>query len=450
MPTINLITEIPGPKSREIVARREAVTPRGAAKLTSIAVERAHGAAVTDADGNTLLDFAGGIGMLAVGHTPESVVTAIKAQANKVIHPCGIVATSEPMVELAELLTSISPIEGNAKATFMSSGAEAVETAVNIARSYTGRPGIVVFEGAYHGRTNLTLTMTSKYALFKKGFAPFAPEVYRLPFPNLYRRPESMTDEQYVDFMVEQLEHAFIAQVDPGAVAAVVIEPVQGEGGFLPTPPKFLRRIRELCTEHGMVMVADEIQCGMGRTGKLFTVEHYGVTPDLLTTAKSLGAGMPISAVIGRAELMDAPHPGGLGGTYSGNPITCAAAIEAVKTINTPEFLERANQVGERFREHLRGLQNEHESVGDVRGLGPMLAVEFVRDRAGKKPLTAQEVVDITAEALKRGLIILRAGLYSNCIRLLPPLNLSDEEIDEGMGVLGEAVRSALKEPVTG
>ncbi len=450
MPTINLITEIPGPKSRAIVARREAVTPRGAAKLTSIAVERAHGAAVTDADGNTLLDFAGGIGMLAVGHTPKSVVTAIKNQVDKVIHPCGIVATSEPMVELAELLTSVAPIAGETKATFMSSGAEAVETAVNIARSYTGRPGIVVFEGAYHGRTNLTLTMTSKYALFKKGFAPFAPEVYRLPFPNLYRRPESMTDEQYVDYMIAQLEHAFIAQVDPSAVAAVVIEPVQGEGGFLPTPPKFLKRIRELCTEHGMVMVADEIQCGMGRTGKLFAVEHYGVTPDLLTTAKSLGAGMPISAVIGKAELMDAPHPGGLGGTYSGNPLACAAAIEAVKMIQAPEFLARANRVGERFREHLRGLQNEHESVGDVRGLGPMLAVEFVRDRAGKKPLTAQEVVDITAEALKRGLIILRAGLYSNCIRLLPPLNLSDEEIDEGMGVLGEAVRAALKEPMRG
>ena len=245
------------------------------------------------------------------------------------------------------------------------------------------------------------------------------------------------------------MEHAFIAQVDPSAVAAVVIEPVQGEGGFLPTPPKFLKRIRELCTEHGMVMVADEIQCGMGRTGKLFAVEHYNIQPDLLTTAKSLGAGMPISAVIGRAELMDAPHPGGLGGTYSGNPLTCAAAIEAVKIIHTPEFLERANRVGKRFREHLANLRNEHESVGDVRGLGPMLAVEFVRDRAGKEPLTAQEVVGITAEALKRGLIILRAGLYSNCIRLLPPLNLTDEEIDEGMSVLGEAVRVALKEPVS-
>ena len=449
MGTIKLVTEVPGPKSRAIVARREAVTPRGAAKLTSIAVERAHGAAVTDADGNTLLDFAGGIGMLAVGHTPESVVKAIKTQADKVIHPCAIVATSEPMVELAELLTSVAPIEGPAKATFMSSGAEAVETAVNIARAYTGRPGIVVFEGAYHGRTNLTLTMTSKYALFKKGFAPFAPEVYRLPFPNLYRRPASMTDEQYIDFVIEGLEHAFIAQVDPSAVAAVVIEPVQGEGGFLPTPPKFLRRIRELCTEHGMVMVADEIQCGMGRTGRLFAVEHYGVKPDLLTTAKSLGAGMPISAVVGKAELMDAPHPGGLGGTYSGNPVVCAAAIEAVNIINTPEFLARANEVGERFREHLTKLQAEFETVGDVRGLGPMLAVEFVQDRTSKKPLTAQEVVDITTEALKRGLIILRAGLYSNCIRLLPPLNLTDEELDEGMGVLREAVRAAVKEAVT-
>ena len=305
-----------------------------------------------------------------------------------------------------------------------------------------------MFEGAYHGRTNLTLTMTSKYALFKKGFAPFAPEVYRLPFPNLYRRPASMTDEQYIDFVIEGLEHAFIAQVDPSAVAAVVIEPVQGEGGFLPTPPKFLRRIRELCTEHGMVMVADEIQCGMGRTGKLFAVEHYGVKPDLLTTAKSLGAGMPISAVVGKAELMDAPHPGGLGGTYSGNPVVCAAAIEAVNIINTPQFLARANEVGERFREHLTKLQAEFEHVGDVRGLGPMLAVEFVQDRTSKKPLTAQEVVDITTEALKRGLIILRAGLYSNCIRLLPPLNLSDEELDEGMGVLREAVRAALREPL--
>ena len=240
MATIHLVTEVPGPKSRSIVARREAVTPRGAAKLTSIAVESAHGAAVVDVDGNTLLDFAGVIGMMAVGHTPHTVVDAIKTQADKVIHPCAIVATSESMVELAELLCKVAPIDGPAKATFMNSGAEAVETAVNIARSYTGRPAVIVFEGAYHGRTNLTLTMTSKYALFKKGFAPFAPEVYRLPFPNLYRKPDSMTEEQFVDFAIQGLEHALVAQVDPSAVAAVVIEPVQGEGGFVPTPPRFL------------------------------------------------------------------------------------------------------------------------------------------------------------------------------------------------------------------
>jgi 4-aminobutyrate aminotransferase / (S)-3-amino-2-methylpropionate transaminase / 5-aminovalerate transaminase len=326
----------------------------------------------------------------------------------------------------------------------MNSGAEAVETAVNIARSYTKRPSIIVFEGAYHGRTNLTLTMTSKYALFKKGFAPFAPEVYRLPFPNVYRRPSSMTEEQFVDYAIGQLENAMIAQVDPSAVAAIVIEPVQGEGGFIPTPPKFLKRIRELCTEHGIVMIADEIQCGMGRTGKMFAVEHYGIKPDLTTVAKSMGAGMPISAVIGKAEIMDAPHPGGLGGTYSGNPIACAAAIEAIKIINTPEFLKRATEVGERMKTHLLAIQKENDTVGDVRGLGPMLIIEFVKDKTAKTPMATEDILKVTGEALKRGLIVLRAGLYTNCIRLLPPLNMTDEQVDEGMKVLAEAVRVAM------
>ena len=243
MPTIKLVTEIPGPKSREIIARREAASPRGAAKLTNIAVESATGAAVKDVDGNILLDFAGGIGMLAVGHCPPNLVEAVKAQAEKLIHNCAIVTTAEPMVELIELLNDIAPIEGPAKTVLMNSGAEAVETAVNIARSYTGRPGVIVFEGAYHGRTNLTLTMTSKYALFKKGFAPFAPEVYRLPFPNLYRKPDSLNEEEFIDYAISQLENAMIAQVDPSAVAAIVIEPVQGEGGFVVTPERFLRRI---------------------------------------------------------------------------------------------------------------------------------------------------------------------------------------------------------------
>jgi 4-aminobutyrate aminotransferase / (S)-3-amino-2-methylpropionate transaminase / 5-aminovalerate transaminase len=444
MPTINLVTEIPGPKSRALIARREAITPRGASKLTNVAIERAHGAAVVDVDGNTLLDFAGGIGMLAVGHTPDNVVNALKAQAEKVIHNSAIVTTHEAHIELCELLCSIVPIEGQKKATLMNSGAEAVETAVNIARAYTGRQAIVVFEGAYHGRTNLTLSMTSKYALFKKGFAPFAPEVYRLPFPNLYRKPQGMTDEAFIDYSITQLEYAMVSYADPAAIAAIVIEPVQGESGFLQAPKKFMQRIRELCTEHKIVMIADEIQSGMGRTGKLFAVEHVDVKPDVMTIAKSMGAGMPISAIVGKAEIMDGPNPGGLGGTYSANPLACVAAIEAIKTINTSQFLARATEIGERFRGHMLAIQQENDWVGDVRGVGPMLVMEFVSGKIKKTPVTAQEVMAVTNEALKRGLIIIRSGLFSNCIRLLPPLMLTDEQIDEGMEIFAEAVRIGM------
>jgi 4-aminobutyrate aminotransferase/(S)-3-amino-2-methylpropionate transaminase len=282
--------------------------------------------------------------------------------------------------------------------------------------------------------------MTSKYALFKKGFGPFAPEIYRLPFPNVYRRPAGMDEEDYIDDCITRLEHAFIAQVDPGAVAAVVLETVQGEGGFIPVPPRFLQRVRELCTQHGIVYVADEVQCGFGRTGKLFAVEHYGVVPDLIVTAKSLAAGMPLAAVTGRADIMDGPHPGGLGGTYSGNPLACAAAIEAIKTISDPAFLKRAEEVGARIRRHLLDLQAEIPLIGDVRGLGAMMLMELVKERRIKTP-AAEETVQVTQEAFKRGLIAIRAGLYSNGIRFLPPLNISDDQIDEGMAVIGEAVR---------
>ena len=344
MTTINLVTDIPGPKSQALVARREEATAKGAAKLTQIAVESANGSAVTDVDGNTFIDLAGGIGTLAVGHTPEAVVNALKAQAEKLIHMCAIVSTYEPFVEVAELLNKVTSGDHKKKTVLLNSGAEAVEAAVKIARAYTGRQAVIVFEGAYHGRTNMTMAMTSKYALFKKGFGPFAPEVYRLPFPNPYRTPMGMTEEEYIEYAIQQLDNAFVAQVDPSAVAAIVIETVQGEGGFIPTPPRFLERIRQLCDEHGIVMIADEIQCGFGRTGKLFAIEHYGIVPDLITVAKSLAAGMPLAAVVGRAEMMDAPHPGGLGGTYSGNPLACVAAIEAIKMINTSEFLESGNR----------------------------------------------------------------------------------------------------------
>ncbi|MCI0709637.1 MAG: 4-aminobutyrate--2-oxoglutarate transaminase [Chloroflexi bacterium] len=439
MGSIQLKTEIPGPRSREVVARREAATPQGAAKLTPIVIEKAEGAVLTDIDGNQLLDFAGGIGTLAVGHCPPEVVNAVKMQAEKMLHLCAIVGTYEPYVEIAELLNDVTPGNHRKKTVLLNSGAEAVETAVKIARSYTGRSGIIVFEGAYHGRTNMTLSMTSKYGLFKKGFGPFAPEIYRLPFPNVYRRPAGLTEEAFVDYAISQLDNALISQVDPSAVAAIVIEPVQGEGGFIPTPPRFLRHLREVCDEFGIVLVADEIQCGMGRTGKLFTVEHYDVVPDLVTIAKSLAAGMPLAAVTGRAEIMDAPHPGGLGGTYSGNPLACVAAVEAVKMINQPGFLQRATEVGRRIEDHLLAMQEQFPLIGDVRGLGAMMAMELVHDRTTKTPAPA-ETTRVNLETVKRGLVTIRAGLYSNCVRFLPPLNITNEQIDEGMAVVNEAL----------
>lgn len=439
MATIRLVTDVPGPKSLALAARREAATARGAAKASMIAIERAEGAVLTDLDGNTLLDFAGGIGALAVGHCPPNVVDAIKDQVEKLIHFCAIVGTYEPYVRVAELLNEVAPGDFAKKTVLVNSGSEANETAIKIARAHTKRPALIVFEGAYHGRTNLTLAMTSKYGLFKKGFGPFAPEVYRLPFPNLYRRPAGLTEDEYIDDCVARLDNALIAQVDPEAVAAIVIEPVQGEGGFIPAPARFLQRIREICTQHGIVMIADEVQCGFGRTGRLFAVEHYGIVPDMIVTAKSIAAGMPLAAVTGKAEIMDAPHPGGLGGTYSGNPLACVAAIEAIEMIRQPEFLQRACDVGDRLRQHLLNIQAANEMVGDVRGLGAMVLMEFVNDRETKTPLGATETVQVVQESLKRGVVSMRAGLYANGIRLLPPLNISDDQIDEGMGVIAEA-----------
>ncbi len=443
MAGIDLVTEVPGPKSRELAARRDRAGARGAARLTDVAIGSAHGAFVVDVDGNTLLDFAGGIGVLAVGHTPERVVAAVKEQADRLLHMCAIVASYEPHVALLERLVELAPGDFPKKAVVLNSGAEAIETAVKIARAHTKRQAIVVFEGGYHGRTNLTLSMTSKYGLFKTGFGPFAPEVYRLPLPNVYRRPAGRSEEQFVAESVRALDHAMVAQVDPAAVAAFVIEPVQGEGGFVPVPPAFLRRLREIADASGALLVADEIQSGLGRTGALWAVDHYGVVPDLIATAKSLGAGLPVSAVVGRAEVMDAPHPGGLGGTYSGNPLACAAALEALDVIASEPFLAGARRLGADLRAALEDMAAEQPHIGDVRGLGPMLAIEFVKDRAGREPYP-ELVLEVTRQALARGLIVIRAGLYSNCIRLLPPLDISLDVADEAMSVLRAAVRTAV------
>lgn len=449
MSYIRLHTEIPGPKAKELLARRAAAVPSGLGRATPVVVERADGALVFDVDGNTLIDLSGGIGMLAVGHSPKPVVDAIKQQADKFIHPCALVTTYEPYIELAELLNEITPGTFPKKTLLANSGAEAVENSVKLARKFTGRSTVICFEGGYHGRTLLTLSLTSKYALFKSGFGPFAPEIVRLPIPNPYRTPKGMTADEYIDFGIQQLEHALIAQVDPSAVAAFIIEPVQGEAGFLPVPARFLKRIRELCDQHGIVMIADEVQCGCGRTGKLFAVEHYGIVPDMIVSAKSLGAGMPISAVTGRAEIMDSAHLGGVGSTYGGSPVSCVAAIQALGMIRQPEFLAHANHLGVVMREVLQNWKARWPMIGDVRGLGPMLLIELVSDPQTKLPLPAAEVVGIVQHAAANGVLLIRAGLFSNCIRFLPPLNMPEDMLREALAAVERAIEEVAPPSLT-
>ena len=443
MSYIRLNKEIPGPRAKEVLARRAAAVPLGLGRATDVVVERAEGSLVHDVDGNTLIDLAGGIGMLAVGHSPAPVVEAIKQQVDKFIHPCALIATYEPYVALAELLNELTPGTFPKKTLFANSGAEAVENSVKLARKYTGRSTIICFEGGYHGRTLLTLSLTSKYGLFKSGFGPFAPEIVRLPIPNTYRTPQGMTADDYVDFGIRQLEHALVAQVDPSAVAAILIEPVQGEAGFLPVPPRFLTRIRELCSQHNIVMIADEVQCGSGRTGRLFAVEHYGIVPDMVVSAKSLGAGMPIGAVTGKAEIMDSAHLGGVGSTYGGSPVACVAALAALNMIRQPEFLAHANRLGEVMREVMEGWKSQWPMVGDVRGLGPMMLVELVTDRQSKSPLPPADALGIIQRAVRNGVLLIRAGLFSNCIRFLPPLNMPEDMLREALDAVGRAIEVA-------
>jgi 4-aminobutyrate aminotransferase/(S)-3-amino-2-methylpropionate transaminase len=436
---IQLKTEVPGPRSRALLDRRAAAVSAGLAKATDVVIDRAQGALIHDVDGNTFIDLVGGIGMLAVGHCPPGVVQAITAQAGRLIHTCALVASYEPYVRLCELLNEMTPGSFPKKTLLANSGSESVENAVSLARRYTGRPVVICFEGGYHGRTLLTLSLTSKYGLFKKGFGPFAPEIVRLPFPNMYRIPEGMSAEQYLDWSILQLEQAFVAQVDPSATAAILIEPIQGEGGFLPVPARFMQRIRALCDQHGIVLIADEVQSGFGRTGKMFAIEHTGVAPDLMVMAKSLGAGMPISAVTGRAEILDSPH---LGGTYGGNPLACAAAITAIEMIRQPDFMAHVSQLGAVMHEVLAGWKERYPIVGDVRGLGSMMLTEFVRDRKTREP-APEETLAIIQRAVQHGVIAMRAGLFSNCIRLLPPLVITEAQLREGLAVLGESIAQA-------
>ena len=394
--------------------------PRGIA-TTDFVVARAESATLWDADGNEVLDFAGGIACQNLGHNPEAVVRAVHEQVDRYLHQCFMVGLYEPYVEVARRLDALWPGASETKTLLVNSGAEAVENAVKIARAATGRPGVVVFDRAFHGRTNLTMAMTSKL-VYKQGFGPLAPEVYRAPAPYPYR------GVSVVDALAG-LELLFKQDVDPAAVACMVLETVQGEGGFIPMPPEFVRALKELCERHGIVYVADEVQSGCGRTGPVWAIEHLGVEPDLIVSGKTLGGGLPLAAVTGTAELMDAPHPGGLGGTFGGNPVSCAAACAVLDQLAEPGSRERADELGRLLRTRLDELAARHEAIGEVRGLGAMLALEL----AERSPDRARA---ITVAAREQGLLLLSCGLYGNVIRLLPPLTATNDELERGLAIL--------------
>jgi len=433
---IDLKTAIPGPKSAEILARSERVVAAPLSISIPVVISEAHGVAVTDVDGNVFIDFTGGVGCLNVGHSHPRVVEAAQAQLERFAHTDFTIVPYEVYVELAERLTNLAPVRKPAKAAFFNAGTEAVENSIKFARSYTKRPAVVVFEGAFHGRTLLLMTMTSKTHPYKAGLGPFAPEVYRVPFAQDYRGPS--TDEA-----LAALERAFTTQVAAEHVAAIVIEPVQGEAGFVVAPREFLQGIRRICDEHGIVMVVDEVQTGFGRTGKLFATEHYGIEADLVIVAKSIAAGLPLSGVIGAAEIMDAPDDSAVGGTYVGNPVAQAAALAVLDVFESEGVVEHAAQIGETMRSRMLAWQERFPAIGDVRGLGAMLAIELVEDRETRRP-APQLATAVVQGALERGLLLLKAGIYSNCIRVLCPLTITDAELDEALGVWEEALAAVL------
>ena len=437
---------IPGEKSRALMARRQQVVARGVSGTMSVFAEKAEGAIIEDVDGNRFIDFAGGIGTMNIGHSRPEVVQAIAEQAAKFTHTCFSVMMYEPYVALAERLVELVPGNFPKKAIFFNSGAEAVENAVKIARYATGRPAIIVFDNAYHGRTLMTMTMTAKVRPYKYRFGPYAPEVYRAPFPYPYRM--NMTPEQASKTCIQELERMFVGEVAADQVAAIVIEPVQGEGGFMIAPPGFLRDLKALCEKHGIVFVADEIQTGFCRTGKMFAVEHDNVVPDIMLVAKSMGAGMPISGVIGRADLMDAPPPGMLGGTYSGNPVACAAALAVLDLYAQEDYAARSQQIGQVLVERFTQLQQRFPFIGEVRGLGGMVAIEMVKDRTTKEP-DGQKVNEILAEAHKRGLVLIKAGMYDNIIRVLVPLCITDEQLQQALSIIDESFASVATPATT-
>jgi 4-aminobutyrate aminotransferase/(S)-3-amino-2-methylpropionate transaminase len=437
--SVRLMTAIPGPKSQEWLERSNASLPRGVPIVLPVFIRSAEGAVLEDIDGNRFLDFAGGIGCQNTGHRPPPVVDAIHEQVDRFLHTCFMVTPYEGYVRLAEMLNERTPGRFAKKTFFVNSGAEAIENAVKIARSYTKRTGVVAFEDGFHGRTLLALSLTSRTHPYKAGFGPFASEVYRMPYAYCYRCAYNLTYPECNVECARQLENTFRRHIESESVAAVLFEPVLGEGGFVAPPPEWFGTVAEICRKHGVLIIADEVQTGFCRTGPLFACERFGLEPDLIVTAKSLSGGMPLAAITGRAEIMDAPGPGGLGGTFGGHPVSCAAALASWKTLDELDLPRRAEHWGRLFEERTRHWMERFCLIGDIRGVGAMRAIELVRDRGTREP--APDVAKQTMVRCHRsGLLILTTGTFGNVIRILAPLVATDSQIEEGLGLLEDAI----------
>jgi 4-aminobutyrate aminotransferase / (S)-3-amino-2-methylpropionate transaminase / 5-aminovalerate transaminase len=437
---IDMVTAIPGPRSAEILERKSRVVCDPLDLHVPAVIDHGEGARVTDVDGNTMLDFSGGLGCHLVGYSHPKVVEAVQRQAALFSHTDFSVIPYESYVELAERLVALTGIEG-AKVALFNSGAEGVENAVKFAKAATGRPALICFEGAFHGRTLLAMSLTSRYRPYKAGFGPFAPEVYRLPYPYPYR---SAHPEEAGQLALQTIERALQTMVDPSSVAAAIVEPVQGEGGFVVPTPDFLKGLADICHRYGILVIADEVQSGCGRTGRFLASEHFGFQPDIVVLAKALASGYPLSAVVGRKEIMDAPGPSAIGGTYVGNPVACAAANAVLQVIEEEGLVERAEQVGKTLRARWEEVAQDVPQIGEVRGVGAMVGVEFVKDRETKEP-DEDVLAGLIGEAMRNGVVAVSCGPYHNVLRHLMPLVITDEELDEGLDVLAEAAVGASR-----
>src|SRR5882672_541414 len=440
MPTIQIKTPIPGPKSKALAVRRESALPRGLSHAAPMYVAKAEGAVLEDVDGNRFIDFTGGIGCVNVGHRAPEVIEELRNQLDQFLHVSVQVTPYESYIYLAERLNALTPGKFPKKTFFLNTGAEAVENAIKIARAYTGRQGIIAFEDAFHGRTMMAMALTSKTHPYKAGFGALPGDVYRIPYAYCYRCSYSLKYPSCDLFCARHLEDTFKRVVASEDVAGVIAEPVLGEGGFVVPPKDFFRVLMEICHKHGVLFIADEVQSGFGRTGRLFASEYYGIEPDIMVTAKSLGGGLPIAAITGRAEIMDAPGPGGLGGTFAGNPLSCEAALAVLDIFESENLLTRAYELGEHFQHRAREWQRRWPIIGDIRGLGGMQALELVRSSDKREP-APEETKQITQYCYEHGLITITAGSYSNVVRVLVPLVVTDPQLGEGLDVLESALQ---------